>query len=219
MSSTPNTRTQKPTLVYSIAILAFLFGLALAWSTALGGGWWWDTAGALGFVALAYFVLLNAATGQGNRLSSHRFLGWCAVTLSMVHAALYLVTDSVVIEHLKLSAPPAMLVGILTFVIAVAGATLSLSRWKLKAHGSRENFQRYHRLMSWTVLVGCLYHVAATGHSIYRAEQFVLLAASTLLFVVFAKKITTSIQPRLPLLGILLGSLLALGAFVGLRNV
>lgn len=211
--------SRTPAFLYAAGLTLFVFTIALAYSTALGAGWWWDLAGGLGFMALAQLALLNIATGQGTRLSSHKVLGWSAVGLSAAHAGIYLGTDALVIEHLKLSAPPAMLIGVGAMLVATLGASLSLSRWKLKVHGSRDNFRRYHRLMSWVVLLGVLYHVAATSHSVHRPEQFVVLGAAALAILVLARKIAASLNTGISMPSLWLFSLLALGVFVGVRNV
>lgn len=206
-------------LVYGAGILLFTFVVTLFASVQLGAGWWWDMAGGVGFVALALYGLLNLATGQGARLPSHKVLGWWALALTALHAGLYLVTDSIAINHLKLAAPPAMLVGVAALVVALCGALISLPRWKLRTHGSRDNFRRYHRLMSWFVLVGCLYHVGATAHSVHHLAQLLLLGGGAFVLLVMASKTAPKLPGHLPIVGLLLLSIGAVGSFVVLRNV
>ncbi len=206
-------------LVIGSALLVFVFGVVLFASVPLGGGWWWDIAGGVGFVALAFFGLLNLATGQGARLTLHKTLGWWALALTAVHAAVYLVTDSVVLNHLKLAAPPAMLVGIAVLVVALFGAIVSLSRWKLPLHGSRKNFRFYHRLMSWAVLLGCLYHVAATAHSVHHLGQLLLLGGGFFALLLAASRVASRLAPTVSKMSLLLVSCVAIGSFVVLRNV
>lgn len=206
-------------LVVGTTLLVFIFGVVLFASMQLGGGWWWDIAGGIGFVALAFFGLLNLATGQGTRLHSHKALGWWALTLSAVHAVVYLATDTVVVSHLKLAAPPAMLVGIALLVVALFGAIVSLSRWKLPLHGSRKNFRFYHRMMSWAVLLGCLYHVAATAHSVHQLWQLLLLGGGAVVLLLAASKVASNLAPKFSMVSLLLVSLVAISGFVVLRNV
>lgn len=206
-------------LVVGTTLLVIIFGVALIASTQLGGGWWWDIAGGIGFVALAFFGLLNLATGQGARLPSHKALGWWALALTAVHAAVYLATDSVVVNHLNLAAPPAMLVGIAVLVVALFGAIVSLSRWKLPLHGSRKNFRLSHRIMSWAVLLGCLYHVAATAHSVHHLWQLLLLGGGAFVLLLVASKVASRLAPTFSMLSLLLVSLVVISGFVVLRNV
>jgi hypothetical protein len=204
---------------YAALMLAFVFAVALVAAFNLGAGWWWDIAGGIGFVALALFGFLNLATGYGARLAAHRTIGWWALGLTVLHAALYLILDPIAVNHLKISAPPAMLVGMATFCIAGFGALISLSRWKMRAHGSRDNFRYYHRLMSWAVLAGSLYHIAATAHSVYLPVQTVLLVGGAILVLLLAANLSRRRQPNPSMVGTVLLSVLAVCSFAALRNV
>lgn len=206
-------------LVVGTTVLVFVFSVALVGSVSLGGGWLWDIAGGIGFVALAFFGLLNLATGQGARLPSHRNLGWWALALTVAHAGVYLATDSVVVNHLQLAAPLAMLVGIAVLVVALFGALVSLSRWKLLLHGSRKHFRLYHRLMSWAVLLGSLFHVVATAHSVPQLWQLLLLGGGFFVLLLAASKLASRLEPQVSMLSLLMVSLLAISSFVVLRNV
>lgn len=199
-------------------MLAFVFAVALVAAFNLGAGWWWDVAGGIGFVALVVFAFLNVATGQGARLVAHRTIGWWALGLTLLHAALYLILDPIAVNHLKLSAPPAMLVGMATLCVAGFGAVISLSRWRMRTHGSRDNFRRYHRFMSWAVLAGSLHHIVSTAHSVYLPVQTWLLVGGAFLVLVLAAKFSVRLQPNLSMVGPVLLSLMAVCGFVVLRN-
>ena len=88
------------------------------------GGAWWDIGIAVGYIALVFAATLYLYPLRGEglphrrlfTLSQHRRIGWIALTLCVLHAALLLIAQPLVGHYLLPSTPLYMLLGIAALV-------------------------------------------------------------------------------------------------------
>ncbi len=159
----------------------------MAWltPTPAAGGWLWDFGNGLGFVALAFILVLSLEPGR-SRL--HRPLAWLAVSAAVVHGGYLLVLDATLLEYLKPTMPPYMVAGLLALVL-LALSTLASGKVRRRIFPGQRAFRRLHWTLSAIVIAGAGYHVAGSAFYINEGHQIALVAT---LLAVFAA------WPRVP---------------------
>ena len=116
---------------------ALLAGLLL-WPLPASGGYGWDLGIAAGYAGLVcaatlYLYPLRAEGLPHKRLftlSQHRRIGWIALSLSLIHAALLLIVQPQVGHYLLPSAPVYMLLGAIALIALAALVATGLSARK-----------------------------------------------------------------------------------------
>ena len=110
------------------------------------GGAWWDIGIAVGYIALVFAATLYLYPLRGEglphrrlfTLSQHRRIGWIALTLCVLHAAILLIAQPLVGHYLLPSTPLYMLLGIAALVaLAVLIGTGLSARSALRKATSR----------------------------------------------------------------------------------
>jgi predicted CXXCH cytochrome family protein len=151
----------------------------------------WESAQALGLAAALASLLLSLLPVRPRvpgrltlALSRHEFLGWVALGCVAAHGVLAALSDSVVLEHLKLSTPLYEWAGIgalvvLLFLCVPAGARLRRRLWP-----RHRSFQASHVIASCVLLPLIAAHVLTTGRYVHAPLARVLavtLCAAALL--------------------------------------
>jgi len=201
----------------------------------------WEIAQALGLSAVAGCLILcvlavrpRAGASGGFPLRLHELIGWLALAATALHVALSLHADHQVVQHLRVTAPRYEYAGIiaalaLLFLTLPAGAAVRSKLWL-----SPRNFQVAHVAAACLLVVLLAIHVLTTGryvHSRAAAVAYLLLSGIALGALLRAR----GGSPAAPhasaiagglvfgrhsklVLGIVLGSLLALLPLIGART-
>jgi DMSO/TMAO reductase YedYZ heme-binding membrane subunit len=154
----PNVRTRDA----SLPALCLALGVPVWLTGGRDAGAIWEAGNAPGFAALALLLYLCFAGGRGAGYERHRALGWCAVVLTLGHAAWFLVLDANVREYLEPAAPLYMWAGVIGFVLLVGLVTSSGRR--LRRVAFERHFRNEHWWLAALVLAAVAWHVAATGY-------------------------------------------------------
>ena len=117
MSGLKNIR--HPSTAHRVGITCVVLAGLLLWPLPASGGYGWDIGLATGYVGLVFVAALYLYPLRGEglphrrlfTLSQHRRVGWIALTLSLLHAALVLIAQPQVGHYLLPSAPVYMLLG------------------------------------------------------------------------------------------------------------
>jgi hypothetical protein len=194
-------------------------GIACAFAAALllsplpaSAGFVWDMAAGVGYGSLVFAVALYLYPLRGEGIphrrlftvSQHRRIGWIALILGLVHAAILLVAQPLTGHYLLPSAPLYMLCGIAAVIaLAVLVATGISARSKLRpgaAAAASSSGVATHAVLA-ALLLGLLgAHVVGSGQIIDRpiksATASVLLAVA--LLCTAWRPLTARIRSRLP---------------------
>ena len=151
----------------------------------------WEIAQVLGVCAVAACLILctlavrpRVGATAAFPLRAHEILGWLTFAAALLHVGISLGVDSRVVEHLKLTAPPYEMAGLvallaLLFLTAPAGAALRSRLWS-----SHRNFQAMHVGAACVLVVTLALHVGATDRYVHgRAHlaAYLLLSSAVLL--------------------------------------
>lgn len=136
----------RPSLVRRVGLACVLTAALLLCPLPASGGIVWDAGIALGYAALviAATLYLYPLRGEGlphkrlYTLSQHRRIGWIALILGVLHAAILLVVEPLVGHYLLPSAPLYMLLGLTALIaLAVLVATGLAARSALRSASTR----------------------------------------------------------------------------------
>ncbi|MCP1626826.1 ferric reductase-like transmembrane domain-containing protein [Pseudomonas nitroreducens] len=188
-----------PALIARLALGCLLPVAVLLGLGAMPGlGYAWDFANAAGLLGACLLGLLFVIGGRPQPrplyegkffLRLHRDLGFAAVTLLLVHIAVLLVDEPLLIEDLLPSAPGYMLAGLASAILMLVLAVSSLSRVRPRWSSSAASFRRWHYGGSLVALLLMAVHVLGAGYYSGGLWKGALLVA--LMLVV-------AIWPRLP---------------------
>lgn len=141
----PTTHHRHP-LVRRIGLACALVAALLLCPLPASGGILWDIGIALGYAALVVAVTLYLYPLRGEglphkrlfTLSQHRRIGWIALVLGLLHAAILLVSQPLVGHYLLPSAPLYMLLGLIALIaLAILVATGLAARSALRSASIR----------------------------------------------------------------------------------
>jgi Class III cytochrome C family len=140
------TTHHRPSLVRRIGLACALVAALLLCPLPASGGILWDIGIALGYAALVVAVTLYLYPLRGEglphkrlfTLSQHRRIGWIALVLGLLHAAILLVSQPLVGHYLLPSAPLYMLLGLIALIaLAILVATGLAARSALRSASIR----------------------------------------------------------------------------------
>jgi hypothetical protein len=136
----------RPSLVRRVGLACVLTAALVLSPLPASGGILWDAGIALGYAALVVAVTLYLYPLRGEglphkrlfTLSQHRRIGWIALVLGLLHAAILLVAQPLVGHYLLPSAPLYMLLGLIALIaLAVLVATGLAARSALRSASTR----------------------------------------------------------------------------------
>ena len=136
----------RPSLVRRVGLACVLTATLLLSPLPASGGILWDIGIALGYAALVVAVTLYLYPLRGEglphkrlfTLSQHRRIGWIALVLGLLHAAILLVSQPLVGHYLLPSAPLYMLLGLIALIaLAILVATGLAARSALRSASAR----------------------------------------------------------------------------------
>jgi hypothetical protein len=140
------TTHHRPSLVRRIGLACALVAALLLCPLPASGGILWDIGIAVGYAALVVAVTLYLYPLRGEglphkrlfTLSQHRRIGWIALVLGLLHAAILLVSQPLVGHYLLPSAPLYMLLGLTALIaLAILVATGLAARSALRSASTR----------------------------------------------------------------------------------
>jgi hypothetical protein len=140
------TTHHRPSLVRRIGLACALVAALLLCPLPASGGVLWDIGIALGYAALvvAITLYLYPLRGEGLphkrlfTLTQHRRIGWIALVLGLLHAAILLVSQPLIGHYLLPSAPLYMLLGLIALIaLAILVATGLAARSALRSASTR----------------------------------------------------------------------------------
>ena len=154
----------------------------------VGAGGIWDFANALGFAALGGFLYLTLETGAPDpaqptsnrfRLRLHTALALVTLGLVSLHIGVFLISDAIVVEYLKLSAPGYMLSGIAATLLVAILAITSFQPLRRRIYRGRGPFRFFHATLALVTLLLVAHHVLGSGfYTDTLAKQTLFLSAA-----------------------------------------
>lgn len=188
-----------PALIARLALGCLLpVAVLLGLGTMPGLGYAWDFANAAGLLGACLLGLLFIIGGRPQPrplyegkffLRLHRDLGFAAIALLLIHIAVLLVDEPLLIDDLLPSAPGYMLAGLASAILMLVLAVSSLSRVRPRWSNSAASFRRWHYGGSLLALLLMAVHVLGAGYYSAGVWKGALLIALMLV---------AAIWPRLP---------------------
>ena len=148
----------------------------------------WDWLNGIGLCALGVIVGLAwdaQSPARAPAVHLHRNLAIVATALICIHTFGLLLADSILLEYLKPRTPGYMLAGIVGLLLAGTLTITSLPVAMQWSYGTFGGFQRWHIVLSVSLLVVSLWHVAGTGFlfgSWPKGSMLVFICAAPVLF-------------------------------------
>ena len=153
-------------------LLASLPLLALFATSNANQGVAWDFAAALGFGVVMLMLLMFVLTSRFRRLAApfgidlvyyfHRQAAIGLLLLALVHVAVLLVAEPVLLKWLLPSAPAHMVAGTLALVCLLLLVVVSVLRRRLKFR--YETWRRTHLLLAMLAVSAAAFHIYSVGH-------------------------------------------------------
>jgi len=199
------------------AILVLVFAIAILGAPLPGEGWFWEFGNALGFLALA-FLLILLANGRGGlgRSLRHRWLGIAALLATLVHISWFLIGDSLSLEYIKWGAPHYMVAGVFSAGLLILITFSSLVSFRNRSFHSYRAFRSWHHWLSVLALILAAIHVILSGFYFIYWWQAVLLVV--LLLMAYFQVIKKWSDSSFSQIGLLVLSALIMMIFVFFRS-
>jgi len=147
----------------------------------LGAGILWDVAHGLGYAAFICLLYTCFSKPAKLNISSHRSLAYMALLFTSLHVLVLLITDPITIEYLMPNAPLYMWLGSFSTILMVCIIVSSLTRFKHVFYNNSTSFKKVHRIMSWLIIAGSLYHIVDSGFYIYQQWQIIAIVLVAIL--------------------------------------
>jgi len=187
-----------PALIARLALGCLLPVAVLLGLGAMPGlGYAWDFANAAGLLGACLLGLLFIIGGRPQPrplyegkffLRLHRDLGFAAIALLLIHIAVLLVDEPLLIDDLLPSAPGYMLAGLASASLMLVLAVSSLSRVRLRWSSSAVSFRRWHYGGSLFALLLMAVHVLGAGYYSGGLWKGALLVALTLVAAIWPRR-------------------------------
>jgi hypothetical protein len=132
----------------------------------------WDGANLLGFLGIACMLLLLYYTGRPRAFppfsgrffaNFHRDIGYLALAFVLAHVGFLLITEPLLVEHLKLTAPGYMLAGMGAAVLCVLLVVFSVTGLRRRLWPDYRLFRKVHGLASLLIVALALVHVIGSA--------------------------------------------------------
>lgn len=156
----------------------------------------WDLANLLGYLAMACCLLLFIYAGRPRPVppfsgrffaNLHRDLGYITLILVATHIAILLVSEPLLLEHLKPTAPYYMLAGLLASLILLTLVISSIPRWRRRVWPDYRRFKLLHAWLAIACVALSCWHVLGSHFYVNTAVKLVLGSlAATGVFAAYA---------------------------------
>jgi len=133
----------------------------------------WDIANALGYLALAVYLVLFVYVGRPREFppfngrffaNLHRDLGYISLLLVAGHIGLLLYDQPLLLEHLKISAPLYMLAGLLGAVLLLLLVLSSVTAVRRRIWRDYHRFRALHGWLALACVLLTLWHLAGSQY-------------------------------------------------------
>lgn len=171
-----NVIAKKWTLYFILVV--FIITCGNSWG--FGAGIAWDSANAVGYAAFVSLLVTCFSRPVRLNMISHRNLGYITLLFTSLHVSILLITDPLTIEYLKPKAPLYMWLGTFSAIFMVCIIISSITRYKSSFYHNTTGFKKVHKVSSWLVMVGCLYHIIDSGLFVHQPWQILTLIFITL---------------------------------------
>ncbi|MCA8896925.1 MAG: hypothetical protein KDA48_16830 [Amphiplicatus sp.] len=203
----------------AIAVFAFYFLLAFLHAPRAGGGWSWDFANALGLAAYCGLLVLMFGVRGANARKLHEIIGYAALALVFAHGLWLILSEPVLTNYFRLSAPLYMWSGVIALLAVIYLVVFSRRADRKLVHKDYESFRRWHLYISYLALAAGGYHILASGLYFSTRLEVGAAIAGVAALIVFRKKIRADLS-RPPNLAAFAGvTLLSAIVFLLVRNV
>jgi len=147
----------------------------------LGAGMLWSVAHGLGYAAFICLLYTCFSKPAKLNIGSHRSLGYMALLFTSLHILVLLITDPITIEYLMPNAPLYMWLGSFSCILMVCIIVSSLTRFRNVFYSNSISFKKVHRVTSWLIIAGSLFHIVDSGFYIYQRWQIIAIALVAIL--------------------------------------
>ena len=158
----------------------------------------WDWANALGYISISIALLLFIYSGKPSPypnysgkffVNFHRDLGFIALILIVLHITILLITEPLLIEHIKLTAPIYMLSGLLAAILILVIAFSSIRPFRKKLWGNYLQFKRFHNILSILAVSLIAIHIYISRfYANHTAKLLLLLALCIISLTLYMKR-------------------------------
>lgn len=127
----------------------------------------------MGYVAFICLLFTCFSRPERLNISKHRMLSYLVLVFTIAHVGVLLIFDPTLIEYLKPNAPPYMWLGTFAAIFIAFVIISSSSQFKKSFFNSTTAFKRVHKIASWLIIIGCLFHIIDSGFYIFQLWQII----------------------------------------------
>jgi predicted ferric reductase len=185
----PGNQINKQVLSFSAVLFAGIISpvaLVYLWPVPAGINLVWDWANSFGYLSLAICMFLFIYRGRARAFPAfsprffanlHRELGYLSLCLLFAHVGMLLLTEPLLLEHLKPTAPLHMLAGVFAFILILLLVTSSVPAARRRLWPDYHVFRHIHAMLAVSIVALIAYHVL--GSSFYLNSRWKIVLAST----------------------------------------
>jgi DMSO/TMAO reductase YedYZ heme-binding membrane subunit len=195
-----------------------VFIIPLTITPFVGDGWFWEVGNALGFLGLSIMLILTLnGRNKGGHSSFHRWIGFVCFFAIVGHALWFILGDKTTLEYIMFGAPTYMVLGVLSIVLIIILIFTSLLLFRKSTYRSHSIFSKWHRYLSFVMLIASTLHVGLSGYYFVNVIQWSMMIG-LIISVYFFQERTHFKKNKQKLSILLLFSGVLLSAFVIIRN-
>ena len=169
----------------------------------------WDLANLLGYLSLACCLLLFVYAGRplafppfsGRFFANlHRELGYIALLLAAAHVGILLISEPLLLEHLKPAAPLYMLSGLVASLLLLILVISSIPRFRRRLWPDYHRFKFLHAWLAIACVALVLWHVVGSSFYLNTVTKLVIgsLAAAAVLGLYLWRRYRSQRSARRP---------------------
>lgn len=141
-------------------------------------GWLWESANALGILALATSLYLFLFIGSGRHGRAHQLVSYCLIASAVGHVLLLWVPDKTLWHYAALDMPHYMWAGFAGLACILATALLALPLTRRYWHERHRHFKFWHYWLSIAIIAFSLWHISGSGFYFNELEVWALIIVS-----------------------------------------
>ena len=134
----------------------------------------WDSANALGLVALAVSLYLFLFIGSGQHGRMHRILSYTIIACTIAHVLLLWIPDETVWHYLDTDMPDYMWGGLAALGALIATILLALPQFRRVWHSQYRHFKHWHYYLSLAIIFFSVWHITGSGFYFSETESWCL---------------------------------------------
>ena len=163
-------------VIHPSLYLLGVFIIPLTMTPVVGDGWFWEVGNALGFLGISIMLILTLnGRNKGGHSSFHRWVGFVCFFAIAGHALWFILGDKTTIKYIMFGAPSYMVLGILSIVLMIILTFTSLLLFRKSAYRSYSIFSKWHRYLSFVMLIASTLHVGLSGYYFVSVTQWIMI--------------------------------------------